>query len=80
MHDFDAIAFVQQVRVVLAARNNRAVDLDRDPSLGQSFGSKQGGDGGVGSGLAVLPVQLDIHGQIFACLDDCACGGATCER
>ncbi len=80
MHDFNSITFVQCVAGVLAARNNRAVDLDRDPAVGQSLGGEQCGNRGLGRGLARLTVQLEFHVRIFACLDEYACGGATCER
>ena len=61
MHDFDAIIVLQHMRVMTAARNNLAVDLDRDPSLGQSFDLQEPFDRIAAIKLARVAIQSDLH-------------------
>ena len=66
MHDLDVVAIGDFVRRMRAARDDLAIDLDRDPALAESGIGEQSGDGaGAGPGVAGT-VQLDFHAAIVA--------------
>ena len=62
----DAVARVQQVLAVDAARDDRAIHLDRHPATGQARVVKQGEDGGSGVHRSGFAVQLDFHPRIVS--------------
>jgi hypothetical protein len=66
MHDLDDVALLQDMRGVAAARDDLAIDLHRDPALGQAFVFEQGGEGGPWRDLAGLAIELDVHAAIVA--------------
>ncbi len=66
MHDLDAIAGLQDVPGMAAARDDLAIDLDRDPAFAQAFGCQQGAQGGPGREVTFLAVEVDLHPVIVA--------------
>ena len=66
MHDLDGVAGLQHMRGVAAARDDLAVDLHRDPALGQAFVFEQGGEAGLVGDLAGFAIELDVHAAIVA--------------
>lgn len=52
------------MRLVQAARNDAAVDFDRNTSIGQSFAGQQGQDGSATIEDAIFAIQLDFHPRI----------------
>jgi hypothetical protein len=80
VNDFHPVTFVQRVPGMFRTRHDGAIDFHRHAALGQAFGREQGCEGAVGSCLSGLAIQLDVHGEIFACFVRQARGGATCDR
>ena len=79
MHDLYTIRLLQHVRRVQAARNDAAVDFDRDTSITQSFAGQQGQDRRAAIEDAFFAIELDSHGRIVPWLEgsDDACDDAT---
>ena len=63
---FHLVPFAERMGGVLAARDDGAVDLDRDAAVGQAFPTEQIGDGGGRCEGARGTVEQDVHGAIVA--------------
>ena len=63
---FHLVPFAESMGGVLAARDDGAVDLDRDAAVGQAFPAEQIGDGGGRCEGARGTVEQDVHGAIVA--------------
>jgi len=61
VHDLHAISFLQDLRGVLAARDDFPIHLDSDAAFGEAFVAQQGGEGAGAIDLPGLAVQLDFH-------------------
>ncbi len=61
LHDFDAVAFVQGVLPMPAARHDFTVDLHRDAAIGVAGFGEQGGDGGLRRAFVGLAVEKNTH-------------------
>lgn len=61
LHDLHAVSGLQRMTDVRAARDDLAIDLHGDPSIGQLEQHQQPGDVGVVWDVARLAVELDLH-------------------
>lgn len=66
MDDFDAIAFGEGMLGVAPARDDVAVDFDRDAAVGEAFALEQLQHGQGGVERAELAVEQDVHAGIVA--------------